>query len=249
MAGRITMTCRVGEIECANGNDDVGHDTQRTLEIVGLLVTEEGAHGQDCKDQSNGVKDGKVVVHVNTNSPANQDHERGVEQGGLNRGTEDMGKCHVDLVVVGFIDGEEMLGNLFDQGNENETNKGVADSTLYNVGDLKDEEDGHKRDAGQGNDKGDNDFDHGEFGLLQLLVAVLVVTVVFLVDFMEQTVVRDGLVQNVDEIGGHGNDGYSARDEASVLCDVDIAVVVGVLQKERVEDGGQDKGHYSMLAL
>lgn len=205
-ASRCTVFCRVREVEGANGNNDVDHYTQYTLQVVRLSVTEERADGQNGQNQSNGVEDGKVVVHGHTNTPADQDNERCVEQSCLDRGTENVSQRHVDLVVVGFIDSEEVLGDLFNKGNENETNESVADTTLYDVWDFENKGDSHQRHTRQRDNEGNNNFDQSKLRLLQLFVAVLVLVVVFLVDLVKQTIVRDGLEKDVDQVAYNRDD-------------------------------------------
>ena len=195
------MVRRVGEVERADCDDNVRHHAKHTLKVVGTPITQERAHRQNGKNQSDRVEDGEVVVHADTDTPANQYYERCVEQGSLDRRTQNMSESHVDLVVVGFVDSEQMFGDLLNKWNQNKTDKGVTDTPLlYNVWDLEDEGNGDKRYASQGDEKGDDDFGHGKLGLRQLLVAVLVLVIVRLVDFVEQTIVRYGLEVHVDQV-------------------------------------------------
>ena len=70
-------------------------------------------------------------------------------------------------------------------------------------------------------------------------MAVLVLVVVFLVDLVKQTIVRDGLEKDVDQVAYNRDDSNSTGDQASVVCDVDVGFVVWVLVKVSVENGGQ----------
>ena len=50
-----------------------------------------------------------------------------------------MRKGEVHLIVPGFVNGGEMLGGFFDEGNEDETHEGVGDAAFgYYVLDLLD---------------------------------------------------------------------------------------------------------------
>ena len=154
---------RVREEESADGNNNVHHDAETTLQVVRLAVTKEGADHKNGKHEGNSVEDGEVVVHVwNHKAPADEDDERGVEQCSLNRCTHDVSHGHIDLVVVGFVDGEEMLyqncqqrsitirihrrtSNLLNKGNENETHEGITDATMNDhVLNLLYQEDGNQ---------------------------------------------------------------------------------------------------------
>jgi microcompartment protein CcmK/EutM len=46
---------------------------------------------------------------MDANAPPNKHDERCIEEGSLDRGTHDVGESHVDLVVVGFVDGQKVL--------------------------------------------------------------------------------------------------------------------------------------------
>lgn len=101
---------RVREEESTDCDDDVYHDAQHALQVVGFTVAQERAHHEYGEDQRNGVEDDKVVVHVlNVQAPADKNNERCVEQSGLDRRTHDVSHCHVDLVVVCFVNSEQMF--------------------------------------------------------------------------------------------------------------------------------------------
>jgi hypothetical protein len=106
-----SVVSRVGEEECADSDDDIHHNAQYAFQVVGLAVAKKGANYEHSKHKSNSVEDGKVVVHVNVQTPANQNDEGCVEQRSLDGRAHNVCHGHVDLVVVGFIDGEEMFWN------------------------------------------------------------------------------------------------------------------------------------------
>lgn len=100
----------IREEESADGNDDVNHDAETPLQVVGLAITKEGTNYEYSENEGDSVEDSKVVVHVwNTQTPADQHDQRSVEQCSLNGCTHNVGHGHVDLVVVGFIDSKEVL--------------------------------------------------------------------------------------------------------------------------------------------
>lgn len=106
------VASRVGKEECAHGNDDVCHHAKDTLEVVGLAIAQEGSDDQHGENESNRVEDGEGVGHVDADAPANQDSEWGVEKRSLDRSAHDVGQSHVDLVVVGLVDSQEMFCRL-----------------------------------------------------------------------------------------------------------------------------------------
>ena len=171
-----------------------------------------------------------------------------------------MGQSHVDLVVVGLVDGEEMFcrfllaeieldiarhtGNLFYKRNEDETNEGVFDTALDNVRDLLNQRHSNQGDTGQRNGEGHNYFSQGELGLGQFFMAVVILVLVGLVNLVEQAVVRDGLVSKVDEVPNQRDDGHAARDQDSVVLNhTRFDFEVGVVDERFVKDSGKYQAH------
>jgi hypothetical protein len=167
---------RIGKVKRTDSNDGIQHDAKHALEVVGLSVAQERSNDEHGKEECDRIEYGKVVVHRDFQAPANQDNERCVEQGGLDRGAHDVGESHVDLIVVGLVDSKKMLytnmldngcqsmqstihtGNLFHQGHQNEPNEGIADTSLNNSLDILYQEDGQQGDTGQSNEKCQHDL-------------------------------------------------------------------------------------------
>lgn len=56
-------------------------------------------------------------------TPRDNDDERSVEESGLDGCAEDVGESEVHLVVPSLVNGCNMLGGLFDNGNQDQTNE------------------------------------------------------------------------------------------------------------------------------
>jgi hypothetical protein len=76
-------------------------------------------------------------------------------------------------------------------------------------------------------------------------VAILVLVVVCFVNLMEQTVVRDCLEVQVDQVAYNRNNGHTPGDLTSVVGDVDVLFVVGVLEEICVKDSRKYKRGYT----
>jgi hypothetical protein len=104
-----TMAKRVWVEKCGYGNDDVDEHAEHAFKVVGLLVTEKGTDNEDSQDERDRVENLELHVHADIQAPADDDDQRSVEQSGLNGGAEYMGKSHIHLSVVGFVNGEKVF--------------------------------------------------------------------------------------------------------------------------------------------
>lgn len=121
----------IGVIPRTDRDEHVDEDTQRTLEVVALLVSEEVADHDDSEDQDDRVEDFKVQAHVLVKAPAHEHDEGSVEQSGLDGSAENVGEGEVHLVVVSFVHGCDVFGYLFDDGDEDQTHETVAYALVF----------------------------------------------------------------------------------------------------------------------
>jgi hypothetical protein len=103
------MASRIRVEKGGDGNDDVDEHAEHAFEVVGLLVAEEGPDYEDGQNERDRVENLELHVHADVETPADNDDKRSVEQSGLNGGAEYMGKSHVHLSVVGFVNGEDVF--------------------------------------------------------------------------------------------------------------------------------------------
>ena len=182
-------------------DDDINQNTQTPLQIITLLVFQEVAHDDDGQDQDDDVEDFEIEIHALVQAPAHYHHQGGVEERCLNRRTQNMRQGEVHLVIPGFVNGSEVLRYLFDEGDEDETHKGVGDVVgADDEVDFGDEEDGVEGDAGEGDDEGDDAFGEGELVFGEVDVPVVVALFVFFEDGVVEGVVGSHL--EVDVAGG-----------------------------------------------
>lgn len=97
-----------------HGDGDIHDDAEEALEVVGLLVPQEVADGDDGDDQHGDIEDLEAEVHREVEAPPDDDDEGCVEHGCLDRRADAVRQGEVDLVVPGLVDGGQMLGGLLD---------------------------------------------------------------------------------------------------------------------------------------
>jgi len=204
---------RIRKIPSSHRNPHINRHTQEPLQVIALLVPQEIPHRQNSQDQHSQIKNLKAKTHGLAQPPAHQNDQRSVKQGRLERGAEHVRQGKVHLVVVCLVHGGQMLGGLFDEGDEDQADEGVCYVALfYEEGDLVDEGDGDDGDEGDGDDEGDDALDKGEPVDVHLLVPVVVVEGVFLEDGVVNAVVGAGLEEDVDEVGHYEEDGHAVGD-------------------------------------
>ena len=79
---------RIWIIPGRQSDDQIDKDTQRTLEVIRLSVTQEIADDENSQHQADDHEDLEVEVHGLVKAPANDHDKRGVEKGGLDRGAD-----------------------------------------------------------------------------------------------------------------------------------------------------------------
>lgn len=110
-------------VESGNGDDHVDQNAKYSFQVVTLAVTEKVADHQNGKDEDYGIKDLEVEVELVTKTPRDDDNERGIEEGGLDGCTEDVRESKVHLVVPSLVNGCDVLGGFFDDGNQDQAHK------------------------------------------------------------------------------------------------------------------------------
>lgn len=91
-------------------------------------------------------------------------------------------------------------GDLLDKGNQDETNEGIADASFHNVVNLLHKRNGDQRDASKRDGESNEDFGQCKLRLSKLLMAIVVFVLIRLINLVEETIVRNRLVVNVDQI-------------------------------------------------
>lgn len=197
-----SMVGRVRVVPCCSSNGDVENYEQESFEIVALLILEESSDGEDSENKHDKIEDGKVEIKCLVETPADDDNERSVEEGGLKCSTEDVRHGQIDLVIPGFVDGSQMLGKFFDQGNKNETHERVADMSPFDDKlDLHDENNSGPSNEADGDHQSNNAFSQSQLSLGLVLVLVSVIVLVLLKDSIVDTMVGSGLEEDVDQVG------------------------------------------------
>ena len=111
-------------------NNNINQNTQTPLHIITLLISQKATHNNNRHNQHHNIKHLEIQIHGFIKAPTDDYDEGRVEKGGLDGGAEDVCEGEVHLIVPGFVDGREVLGGFFDEGNENETHEGVGDAAF-----------------------------------------------------------------------------------------------------------------------
>ena len=120
-------------------NNDIYQNTQSPLHIITLLISQKAPHNNNRHNQHHDIKHFEIQIHGFIKAPADDHDKRGIKKGGLDGGAKDMCEGEVHLVVPGFVNGGEVLGSFFDEGNKDETHEGVGDAAFgYYVFDFFD---------------------------------------------------------------------------------------------------------------
>lgn len=82
-----------------HSNNHIDKHAKSAFHVIGFTITQEVAHDEDRKDEQDHHEDLKVEVHFFTQSPANQDNQRCIEEGRLNGRSETVEESKVDLVI------------------------------------------------------------------------------------------------------------------------------------------------------
>jgi hypothetical protein len=109
------------------GDDDVGAEAHAALEVVALAVSDEVVDDQHGEEEDDGLEALEVQGHGLADDPAEDDEEGSDEQGDLHAAADRDANGQVHLVLVRDDAGGDVLGGVADDGQEDQTNEGLAD--------------------------------------------------------------------------------------------------------------------------
>lgn len=107
----------------------------------------------------------------------------------------------------------QLTGYLFNEWDENETDKGVANvSFLDHKRNFLYKENGDHRYAGQRNENSKNGFGHSKLGLCKISVAISILVLIRFENLSEESIVCLSLEPDVNEITEEQDNSNSTRD-------------------------------------
>ena len=112
-------------------NNDIHQDTKSTLQVVGLLITQEIADDEDGKDEDNNVEGFESEVHALVQAPAYEDDQRRVEECGLDGSSEDVSKGKVHLIIPCFVYGSQVFRRFLHQRYQDETHEEIGNVVFF----------------------------------------------------------------------------------------------------------------------
>ena len=121
------------------------HHQKRPLQPITLPIPQKIPHHHNPQHHQHNHEDLEIEIHRFPQNPAHDDDEGPVEEGRLDGRAEAMEESDVDDAVVGFVDGGEVFGGFFDEGEEDEAEELVGDAGVDDGFDLfgqVDEEEG-----------------------------------------------------------------------------------------------------------
>nr|POE87779.1 hypothetical protein CFP56_11008 [Quercus suber] len=186
-------------------------------QVIRLLVPKEAADYDDGKDQHDRVENLEIEAHGDVQTPADEHDERSVEEGGLNRCSQDVGKREVHLVVVGLVHGSDMLGRLLDNRYQDQAEEGVADAMLSDGRDLLHQNVRHERNEHERDHHCRDRFSKCKFVLGKVLVPIVVALLIRLQDVFVQAVMRATLKPDIHAKRDQQNDGGGVGDFQGAL--------------------------------
>lgn len=111
---------RIRIIKRRHRHKQIHQHPQHSLQIITLPILQKAAHDNNSQDQHRRVKHLEIQAHFFPQRPADENHKRCVQERGLDRGAEYLRDGVVHLVLPGFVHGCEVLGDFFDDGDEDE---------------------------------------------------------------------------------------------------------------------------------
>lgn len=100
---------RIGIIPRCDRNNDIYEDTKTALQIIRFPVPKEVPYHENREHKQDDHENLKVQIHVLAEAPANYNGQRSVQQSSLNRRTQTVEECKVDLVIPTKVSKEEVL--------------------------------------------------------------------------------------------------------------------------------------------
>jgi len=109
------------------GNDNVSAKAHAALEVVALAVADEVVDHKNGKEEDDGLEALEVESHRLAHDPAEDDEERSDEERDLHAAADRNTDGQVHLVFVCDDASGNVFGGVADNGQENETDEGLAD--------------------------------------------------------------------------------------------------------------------------
>lgn len=142
-----------------NGDDQVSHEAQETPKIITSAVAQEAANDQNSENKDDGLEGLKGQAHIPPDTPPDENNHWGDKHHRLNAGSDNVEQCKVHPVVRGVANSCHMLGRLFDDWHENQTDECILNMTLLdNKVDLVYEQVGDTADAADRNNESEEAF-------------------------------------------------------------------------------------------
>lgn len=121
-----TLARRARVKERSESNDHVRCDQQTTFEVITSSIQHQEIDHECCDKETDSLKEVEVKTHAGVQDPAEQDDNRGDEEGDLNRGPDSDTDCQIHLVLGCDGDSCDVLGCVSDDREDNETDEGFA---------------------------------------------------------------------------------------------------------------------------
>ena len=209
-------------------NDDVCAKTHASLEVVALAVLDEVVDHEHTEEEDHSLEALEVERHVLSDDPADNDHERSHEQHDLDGAADRNTDGQVHLVLVGDDHGRNVLGGVTNDGQEDETDEGLADARRFDDGIYAiDEVLGADGDQDRNQNQGDGCCDGAE----DLSVFALLIAVTLLVLGVEEPGVGLELEDEVEDVEDEHDDRGTAREGQNVGHRFAAVVVGGAVDR------------------
>lgn len=118
--------------EEGDGDNNVSTDQHGTFKPVGLTVAHNVVENHDGDKKNTGLKGAKKEGHGLANNPAKNDKEGSQEKGNLERRANGDANGKIHLVLHGNDNGSDVLSGVTDNGDKDETNKSLGDTSGLN---------------------------------------------------------------------------------------------------------------------
>lgn len=117
-------------IESANSNNHIRSNKQTALEIIAATVEDQKIDDESRGEQADGFEQVEVQAHVRVKDPAEEDDDGGDEEGDLDARADGDADGQVHFVLACDGHGCDVLGCVADDGEDDETDEGLADGRV-----------------------------------------------------------------------------------------------------------------------
>jgi hypothetical protein len=240
--GTDVTVCVIRVDEERKRNDGVDTNTHGTLEVVTLSVLDEVVNDQNRDEEDNGLEALEVQGHRLVHDPAKKYEEGSDEKRDLHGGSDGHVDSEIHFALVCDDDSGDVLGGVSNNGNEDETDKSLADMCGFDDGVNAVNEEL----SADGDHDGDQDKRNtGSDGRQDLALLLLVLSALVL-DIGEQVVVRVQLEIEVQDVENEQDDGGAVREDENVLIGlgvVGVAVLHDCVECGRDDERGRGDSH------